>query len=58
MAAEDFGNADNLMLDETLAAQGRRIHRRTTPEATRFTDMAGFAACLDEVAALAGGPRP
>lgn len=53
MAAEDFGNADNLMIDEALAAQGRSIHRRDVPEASRFTAMDGFIACLTEVAALA-----
>ena len=46
--AEDFGNADNLMLDETLALQGRRIHRFAAPGALRFTALDGFRACLDE----------
>ncbi len=48
MAVEDFGNSDNLMLDETLAAQGRRIHRRKAASAARFTDLEGFEACLVE----------
>ena len=52
MMAENFGNADNLMLDETLAAQGRKIHRRDVPDAARFTAMDGFVACLEEVADL------
>ncbi len=51
MAAEDFGNADNLMLDEALAAQGRRIHRRAVPPERRFTDLDGFLACLGEARA-------
>ena len=51
MAAEDFGNADNLMLDEALAAQGRRVHRRAVPPERRFTDLDGFVACLDEARA-------
>lgn len=48
MMAEDFGNADNLMLDEALAAQGRKVHRRPVPEALRFEDLDGFVACLEE----------
>ena len=52
MAVEDFGNADNLMLDETLVAQGRKVHRRDVPEGERFTAMDGFVACLEEAAAF------
>ncbi len=48
MMAEDFGNADNLMLDKALSAQGRRIHRRAVTEDRRFEDLDGFVACLDE----------
>lgn len=48
MMAEDFGNADNLMLDKALATQGRRIHRRAVPEAERFDNLDGFIACLNE----------
>ena len=55
MAAEDFGNADNLMLDEALAAQHRRIHRRAVPPERRYTDLDGFKACLDEARAHVGG---
>ncbi len=57
LAAEDFGNADNLMLDETLAAQGRRIHRRAVPPERRFTDLDGFVACLVEARAHVGSTR-
>ena len=49
MSAEDFGNADNLMLDEALATQGLKIHRHAFPEAERFTRLDGFAACLADV---------
>ncbi len=52
MMAEDFGNADNLMLDEALAAQGRKIHRRAVPAAERFEDLEGFVACLEEARRL------
>lgn len=47
MTIENFGNADNLMLDVCLAAQGRPLVRRRTPEAERFTNLEGFVACLD-----------
>lgn len=60
MAAEDFGNSDNLMLDEALAAQGRRVHRHAAPPAERFTDLAGFELCLAEARRVMGriGARP
>ncbi len=54
MAAEEFGLADNLMLDETLALQRRRIHRRDVASAERYTDLAGFEACVSEAAAWFG----
>jgi nucleoside 2-deoxyribosyltransferase len=42
---ENFGNADNLMLDCALKGQGRKVVR---PEvsATGLGDLAGFMACL------------
>jgi nucleoside 2-deoxyribosyltransferase len=52
MMAEDFGNADNLMLDEALAAQGRNIHRRAVAEADHFEDLGGFIACLEDARRL------
>ena len=65
LAAEDFGNADNLMLDETLALQGRRIHRFAARPGERFTALDGFRACLAEArrhfappAGGTGGVRP
>ena len=48
MSAEDFGLADNLMVDGTLVAQGRKVHRVAVPEAARFTRLDGFLACLRE----------
>ncbi len=45
--AEDFGNADNLMLDEPLALQGRRIHRVAAEPEARFTALDGVRLCLD-----------
>lgn len=51
MSAEDFGLADNLMLDGTLAGQGRGVHRLAIPAGERFTRLDGFLACLDEARA-------
>lgn len=51
MSAEDFGNAENLMLDEALATQNLKIHRHPLPEAERFTRLDGFVACLADVRA-------
>ena len=48
MAAEDFALGDNLMIDETLTMQGRRIHRCEVARSERFTALAGFEACLIE----------
>ena len=46
LVVEDFGNADNLMIDCALRAQGRVLHRHPTADAQR--DMIGFVACLME----------
>lgn len=42
---ENFGNADNLMLDAALKSQGREIVRAAV-SAQRLDDLAGFTACL------------
>ena len=57
MFVEDFGNADNLMIDEALAAQGRRLHRAAAADAARFTDLGGFLACLEEASAFFAAAR-
>ncbi len=44
---EDFGNADNLMLDAALKQQGRAIWRPSA-SAADLADLEGFAACLRE----------
>lgn len=48
MSVEDFGNADNLMIDACLAEQGRIFHRLAVPPEERFRAMDGFIACLKE----------
>jgi nucleoside 2-deoxyribosyltransferase len=50
---EDFGNADNLMIDAALVEQGHPIVRRNAPSA----DLSGFEECLRRAAAsLRGEP--
>lgn len=46
MSIENFGNADNLMIDGCLAAQGRFLVRNAVPVAARFRDLDGFETCL------------
>ncbi len=43
LTIENFGNADNLMLDAALKQQGREIVRVV---ATGLDDLTGFGACL------------
>ena len=59
MTIEDFGNADNLMIDACLAEGGFPILRREVAPEDRFSDLGGFEACL-EIAqrALLAAPRP
>lgn len=47
MTIEDFGNADNLMLDNCLAEQGRPVLRLSIPPEDKFTAIEGFVACLE-----------
>jgi hypothetical protein len=46
MSIEDFGNADNLMIDASLAAHGAEPIRRAVPSEVRFLDLEGFRRCL------------
>jgi nucleoside 2-deoxyribosyltransferase len=46
-AIENFGNADNLMLDGALHTQGRRVMRPDV-SVRDLGDLAGFKACLRE----------
>jgi nucleoside 2-deoxyribosyltransferase len=46
MAIEDFGNADNLMIDACLAAQGDGLVRLAVPATARFRDLEGLRRCL------------
>lgn len=50
---EDFGNADNLMIDACLAEQGADTFVRRSIEG-RLDDLEGFVACLARAAAHFG----
>ena len=58
MAAEDFGNADNLMLDEAVAACGVPIRRCEAPHAQRFADLSAFELCLADARRHFAGEAP
>jgi nucleoside 2-deoxyribosyltransferase len=47
MAIEDFGGADNLMIDACLAEQGHPLVRHRASAADCFTDLSGFLRCLE-----------
>lgn len=51
MVIENFGNADNLMIDRALADQGHELVRHSAPEAAYYRDLTGFEACLRLAAA-------
>lgn len=46
MAVEDFGNADNLMLDASLCEGGYPLVRTAVAAPERYRDLRGFEACL------------
>ena len=46
MSVEDFGNADNLMIDACLAEQGRPLIRFEGRTDELFAALDGFEACL------------
>ena len=46
MSVEDFGNADNLMIDACLAEQGRPLVRVEARADELFAALDGFEACL------------
>lgn len=48
MSVEDFGNADNLMIDACLASQGHPIVRVAAGAGEQFHDLRGFETCLQQ----------
>jgi len=55
LSLEDFGLADTLMIDGGIRAAGGVLVRRHVPPGARWTDLAGFEACLRALAPLAQG---
>ena len=47
MAIEDFGGADNLMIDACFAEQAHPLVRHRASAADCFTDLSGFLRCLE-----------
>jgi nucleoside 2-deoxyribosyltransferase len=58
MKVEDFGNADNLMIDASLAVGGHPIVRRTVQRSERYRDLSGFEECLRMAREAFGLARP
>lgn len=46
MSVENFGNAENLMIEAALLEQGHPLVRHAAPPADRFRDLTGFEHCL------------
>ena len=51
LSVEDFGNGDNLMLDNALLESGHALVRRDAPAERPYDDLAAFEECLVRVAA-------
>ena len=47
---EDFGLAENLMIEVAILSSGGRVVRRQVLPGTELTDTAGFAQCLADMA--------
>jgi nucleoside 2-deoxyribosyltransferase len=47
MSVEEFGNADNLMIDMALLSGGHPIVRHQAAAGERFHDLAAFEQCLE-----------
>jgi nucleoside 2-deoxyribosyltransferase len=58
MKIEDFGNADNLMIDATLIEQGRPVVRYAAAPSAHFYDLTGFEACLRLAATTLAASTP
>jgi nucleoside 2-deoxyribosyltransferase len=49
---EDFGLAENLMIEVAIVSSGCRVVRREVAPGTELTDLAAFAQCLVDIAAV------
>jgi nucleoside 2-deoxyribosyltransferase len=50
MSVEDFGLADNLMIDGGIHEAGFTLVRHDVPEAARWSDLSAFEACVQALA--------
>ncbi len=50
LTVEDFGNGDNLMVDNALAESGAPLVRRDAPAGHPYDDLAAFEECLARAA--------
>jgi nucleoside 2-deoxyribosyltransferase len=57
LTVEDFGNADNLMIDMALAEHGHPIVRHAALSHERLHDLTGFEACLRAAAKMFATPE-
>ncbi|MGG5807999.1 nucleoside 2-deoxyribosyltransferase [Falsiroseomonas sp. CW058] len=56
MAVEDFGLADNLMIDGGIHEAGGLLVRRDVPAAARWSDLAAFTDCVRALAGRRASP--
>jgi nucleoside 2-deoxyribosyltransferase len=49
---EDFGGAENLMIEVAIIASGGTVVRTAVPAGQEMRDLAGFGACLTQAAKL------
>ncbi len=52
MAIEDFGGAENLMIEAAIRACGGSVVRNAVPPGKEMRDLAGFEACLEQAARM------
>lgn len=55
LEVEDYGLAENLMIEVAITACGCRVVRRQVPRGTELTDLAAFKECLADVARVLRG---
>jgi nucleoside 2-deoxyribosyltransferase len=53
-AIEDFGGAENLMIEVAIIASGGTVVRTAVPPGEEMRDLAGFEACLAQAARIFG----
>jgi nucleoside 2-deoxyribosyltransferase len=52
---EEFGLAENLMIEVAILSSGGRVVRRQVPPGTESTDLGAFSECLADIARLLAG---